>query len=305
MKVLLTGAGGQLAQDIVATWTGHEITALARPALDITSAAAVDSAVDSLVPDCIVNTAAFNLVDQAEDRHEDAYRTNVFAVAHLARAAQRHGAILVQFSTDYVFDGLKRTPYLETDPVGPLSVYAATRVAGEWMAEHYCRRALVIRTCGLYGTAGLATRAGNFVETMLRLAAAGKPLRVVSDQFVAPTSTLELAEKCLELVSVVKSVDISSKVSNLTFGGVYHITNTGQCSWFEFAQHIFREFGVKADLAPIPAAEYNARARRPDYSVLDNRRLREAGIADLSPWQDAFARYAEARRRAVNTQVSK
>ncbi len=310
MKVLLTGAGGQLAQDILATWTGHEITPLARAALDITSAAAVDAAVDSIHPDCIVNTAAFSLVDQCEDRYEEAFRANVFAVAHLARAAQRHGAILVQFSTDYVFDGLKRTPYVETDAARPLSAYGASRLSGEWMASHFCQRALVIRTCGLYGIGGQFTRTGNFVESMLRLAAAGKPLRVIGDQIVTPTSTWELAQKCLELVSTyqsdnfVKNGCLKSNCLEVESGfssKIFHLTNTGECSWFDFARQIFREFGVSADLAPTSAAAYNSPARRPAYSVLDNFRLRQAGIADFRPWQEALARYAHARRKGNAT----
>lgn len=283
MKVLLTGAGGQLAQDIVATWNQHQVTALARAALDITSAASVDAAVDSLRPDCIVNTAAFHLVDRCEDCYEEAFRANVLGVGHLARAAQLQGAILVQFSTDYVFDGLKRSPYLETDEPHPLSVYAESRLAGEWIASHYCERSLIVRTCGLYGLGGQSTRAGNFVETMLRVAATGKPLRVVDDQIVAPTSTLELAEKTLELVSSAAA-------------GLYHMTNTGECSWYQFAAEIFRLFGVSADLKPIHSADYNAKAKRPAYSVLDNCRLRQTGISDFNSWPEALARYAHTRR---------
>jgi dTDP-4-dehydrorhamnose reductase len=286
MKILLTGAGGQLAQDILATWTRHDITALPHSALDITSAAAVDAAADSLRPGCIVNTAAFHLVDQCEDRHEDAFRVNVVGVGHLARAAQRHGAILMQFSTDYVFDGHQRTPYVETDEAHPLSVYAASRLAGEWMAAHFCERALVVRTCGLYGLGGRTTRTGNFVETMLRVAAAGKPLRVVNDQVATPTWTRELAQKAGELLAADAPC------------GLYHLTNRGACSWYEFAAEIFRLFGVPADLRPISSAEYHAKARRPAYSVLDNFRLRQAGLADFSPWQEALAQYARMRRAA-------
>lgn len=288
MKVLLTGAGGQLAQDILATWTRHQVTALPRAALDVTSADAVDAAVDSLRPDCIVNTAAFHLVDLCEDRYDDAFRANVTGVGHLARAAQRHGAILVQFSTDYVFDGRRRSPYLETDEPRPLSVYAESRLAGEWVASHYCERALIVRTCGLYGLGGQSTRAGNFVETMLRLAAAGKPLRVVDDQITTPTATLELAEKVLELFSGAPY-------------GLYHVTNTDECSWYQFASEIFRVFGVSADLKPISSAEFKAKAQRPAYSVLDNCRLRQNGISDLRAWPEALARYAQARRKRTGT----
>lgn len=187
MKVLVTGAHGQLAQDIRATWTQHEIVALPRTApqqaqspspgipaaLDIDDPEQVDRAVAGLRPDCIINTAAFHRVDDCEDRYSEAFRTNVVAVASLARAAERQGAIFVQFSTDYVFDGRKRSPYREADPAYPLSAYGQSRLAGEWMARHYCERSYVVRTCGLYGIGGTTSRTGNFVETMLRVADAG------------------------------------------------------------------------------------------------------------------------------------
>jgi dTDP-4-dehydrorhamnose reductase len=291
MKVLLTGANGQLAQDIRANWTRHEIVALPRTALDITSTSQIDEVIAQVSPDCIVNTAAFHLVDACEDQIDEAFRTNVVGVGCLARAAERQRAILVQFSTDYVFDGAKRCPYLEIDGASPISTYGQSRLAGEWMARHYCERSYVVRTCGLYGLGGASTHAGNFVETMLRLTGAGKALRVVDDQIVTPTSTLDLARKLEELVTAAAPF------------GTYHMTNTGQCSWYEFAREIFRLFGVSANLSPVSSVEYNARARRPAYSVLDNERLRQAGIAEFSPWQDALAEYAMARRARQATRV--
>jgi len=284
MKVLLTAANGQLAQDIRDCWTAHQVFAFRRDELDITCATRVDEAIQQLRPDAIVNPAAFHFVDQCEDRWDEAFRVNVTAVANLAQAAQKAGAILVQFSTDYVFDGAKRLPYLESDPTGPLSTYAESRLAGEWMARHYCERCYVIRTCGLYGTGGATTRAGNFVETMLRLAQAGKSIRVVCDQIVTPTSTRELALKLAEIIPAAPF-------------GIYHMTNTGVCSWYEFAEEVFRRFSLSPELSSITSREYGARARRPAYSVLENAQLRAAGVDDFSPWQEALAEYVARREK--------
>jgi dTDP-4-dehydrorhamnose reductase len=285
MKVLLTGAHGQLAQDISRCWTAHEILGFSRESLDIGDLERVNEVVQQVRPDLIVNTASFHFVDQCEERFADAFHINVTAVANLARVAEQTGAIFVQFSTDYVFDGTKRSPYVESDPTGPLSTYAESRVAGEWVTQHYCKRSYVIRTCGLYGLGASSTRSGNFVETMLRAAKAGKPLRVVDDQIVTPTSTLELAQKLLQLVPAAPY-------------GIYHMSNVGECSWYEFAREIFRLAGLSPLLSPVTAAEYNAPARRPAYSVLDNARLRDAGISEFRPWQLALAEYLRLRGSA-------
>jgi dTDP-4-dehydrorhamnose reductase len=283
MKVLLIGAAGQLAQDIQQCWTTHEVVALPHERLEICDPTAVQGAAEQVRPDCIVNPAAFHRVDLCEDQVARTFEVNVTGVANVARAAQRVGATLVQFSTDYVFDGAKGEPYVESDEARPLSTYAMSRLAGEWVARHYCEKAYVVRTCGLYGLAGSSSKGGNFVETMLKLARAGKTIRVVSDQIVTPTYTRELARKLGELVGTAPF-------------GLYHMTNTGECSWYEFAREVFRLFGVEADLSPTTSAAFGAKARRPLYSVLDNRALRAAGIAEFRPWQEALGEYARARK---------
>jgi dTDP-4-dehydrorhamnose reductase len=284
MKILLIGATGQLGQDILRCWSGDEIVPVTHETLDIADGGRVDALVGSTRPDCIINTAAFHRVDACEDEVQRTFEVNVCGVVNLARAAERAGAILVQFSTDYVFDGAKNQPYVETDHANPLSTYAMSRLAGEWVARHYCSRCFIVRTCGLYGLAGRTTKLGNFVETMLKMAAAGKAIRVVSDQIVTPTSTLDLAEKLALLVK-----------KGAPFG-LYHMTNTGQCSWYQFAAEIFRLFGLPADLSPSTSAAFGAKARRPGYSVLDNLAVRNAGIPEFRSWQDALADYARVRQ---------
>ncbi|MFB3915545.1 MAG: dTDP-4-dehydrorhamnose reductase [Terriglobales bacterium] len=290
MKVLLIGASGQLGQDILRLWTKHEIVPVTHEALDICDAARVEAMVEETRPECVINTAAFHLVDLCEDQAHRAFEVNVGGVCNVARSAEKAGAVLVQFSTDYVFDGKKASPYVESDRAEPLSTYAMSRLAGEWIARHYCSRYFVVRTCGLYGLAGSKSKTGNFVETMLKLAHAGKPIRVVGDQIVTPTSTADLAAKLGELVT------------RAPFG-LYHMTNTGQCSWYEFAAEIFRLFDLKADLSQTTTAAFGAKARRPPYSVLDNKAMRAAGIPEFRRWQEALADYGRARQSAAVSQA--
>ncbi|MBI4466876.1 MAG: dTDP-4-dehydrorhamnose reductase [Acidobacteria bacterium] len=285
MRVLLTGAGGQLAADLQSCLRSDDLIPLPHAELDITNPAAVRAQMARHRPDCIINGAAYNRVDDAEDHPDEAFAVNAVGVELLARAAAAAGAVLVHFSTDYVFDGTKRTPYVETDAPNPQSVYALSKRAGEIFVEQHCREYFLIRTCGLYGQAGNRSKGGNFVERMLRLAQEGKPLRVVNDQVLAPTSTRDLAEKLAPLIRTDRY-------------GLYHMTNTGECSWYEFAREAFGLAGLSADLRPVSSAEFGARARRPPYSVLDNAAYRAAGFPDFRPWQDALADYLKQRQQA-------
>jgi dTDP-4-dehydrorhamnose reductase len=290
MKVLLIGARGQLAQDILRVAKEQpapakdEIIPLAHEQVELRNEPQVAEAVQQAKPDCIINTAAFHLVDLCEDQPENAFAVNEQGVLNLARATQKQGALLVQFSTDYVFDGMKRSPYVESDEPRPQSVYAKSRLAGEQAVRNTCERYLLVRTCGLYGAAGSSSKAGNFVETMLRLGRAGRQLKVVKDQFCTPTATWDLAQRLLPLI-------------RSGAHGLFHLTNTGECSWFEFAQEIFRLAEIKANLSACSSEEYAAKAKRPAYSVLDNRAFRKAGFEDLQSWQEALARYIAGRPR--------
>lgn len=282
MRILLTGAKGQLATDLARYLAGDEVIGRSHEELEISDAAGVEAAVEQARPDIIINTAAFNRVDDCEEEPEKAFAVNLVGVYNLARAAARRGALLVHFSTDYVFDGAKRTPYVETDPPRPLSLYGMSKLAGEWVVQQYCKNYLLVRTCGLYGLAGSRSKGGNFVERILGLAATGRSIRVVNDQVLTPTSTRDLAEK---LVPLIRSGQ----------RGLFHMTNTGQCSWYEFAREIFRLAGVAADLGPTTSEAFGAKARRPPYSVLGNQGLRAAGFTDFRPWQDALADYLRER----------
>lgn len=282
MRILLFGANGQLAGDLKKTLVAEEVIGLSHAELDITDSAAVEAAAEKHKPDCLLNTAAFHRVDDCEDQVAKSLAVNALAVHNLTLVANQVGAVLVHFSTDYVFEGTQRKPYVEADVPNPQSVYALSKLAGELIIRRYAERYFLIRTCGLYGHAGSSGKGGNFVETMLRLAREQKPIRVVNDQVLTPTRTKDLAEKLVPLLHTEKY-------------GLYHMTNTGECSWFEFAQEIFQLAGLSPDLQPTTSAAFGAKAVRPPYSVLDNRAYRQIGFADFRPWQEALADYLMGR----------
>ena len=199
--------------------------------------------VERVRPDAVINCAAYNFVDRAEDEADAAFAVNVRGVRELAEVCRDLGCVLVHFSTDYVFglDASRRTPYAAADAPGPLSLYGLSKLAGEYVVRALCPRHFVVRTCGLYGLSGTGGKGGNFVETMLRLAAQGKPLRVVADQVCTPTYTVDLAEAVVALLETEAY-------------GLHHLTSGGQCSWYDFARTIFELEGVRVDLTAISSA---------------------------------------------------
>ncbi|MCC6382465.1 MAG: dTDP-4-dehydrorhamnose reductase [Dehalococcoidia bacterium] len=275
MRVLVLGANGQLGSDVVRLWRDpdlHVVTATHAEA-DVTDAAALRALVERARPDVVLNTTAFHNLPVVEDDPETALRVNAVGGWQAARAAAAVGAAFVQLSTDYVFDGEKRTPYLEDDPRRALNVYAATKIAAEDLVRVAHPRAAVVRVAGLFGLAGSAGKGGNFVETMLRLAAEGRPVRVVDDQVTAPTNTAEVAEALLPLVRA-------------GMHGVYHLAPSDSCSWYTFAAAIFALTGRPADLQPVTTARFGAPVRRPAYSVLGTTRA-----PALRPWRAGLERY--------------
>lgn len=286
MQIVLTGAGGQLAADLAQVFEsrGHRIATFSREDLDIADEGAVRSTLDAVGPDLVLNPAAYNRVDAAEREIARAFSVNAYAPRLLARYCDERGITLVHYSTDYVVDGLKRTPYTEDDVACPISAYATSKLAGEHFVRAVSRRHYVVRVCGLFGPAGRRTRHGNFVETMLRAAGRGQPLHVVCDQVVAPTSTVDVAAATLALID-----------SGAPYG-LYHCTASGETSWHDFARAIFELAGVAADLRPVTAVDLGAAARRPAYSILANSRLEALGIPRPCYWRDALAAYLVARR---------
>lgn len=281
MRIAVIGAFGQLGSDLVPL-LGERAVCLGHAEIEITQEASVGASLDRLQPSHVINCAAYNLVDRAEDEPDMAFQVNALGPRNLARWCAVHNAMLMHISTDYVF-GLECAgrPSLETDRVVPVSAYGTSKLAGEYFVQSHCPRHAIVRTCGLYGHRA-ARGKGNFVETMLRLGRERPELRVVADQRCTPTSTADLAQALVSLIDAGAT-------------GLFHATNAGDCSWFEFASEIFRRTHLPAKAIPIPAADYKLKARRPDYSVLDTTKLAQAIGGPMPTWQDALARYLDSR----------
>jgi dTDP-4-dehydrorhamnose reductase len=290
MDAVVLGAAGQLGRALVPALEGmsRPVAALTRRDLDICDVDAVRTTLAELRPHWVLNTAAYNAVDACEDAPADAFRVNAFAVRELARCCQALGATLVHFSTDFVFGGPRQRPCEERDLPQPESVYATSKLAGEYFARAGCEHHLVVRTCGLYGPGGSA----SFVDKMLALAAENRAIRVVADQIVTPTSAHDLAAAVVALLAYERGAGPG-------YYGLYHITNSGHCSWYDFAAAIFAEAGVRANLAPTSSADYPSPARRPAYSVLAPTRLRRLGIPPLRPWRAALREHLAERASAA------
>jgi dTDP-4-dehydrorhamnose reductase len=283
MKVLLFGANGQLGSDLVRVLhaAGDTVVPVTHAQVDICSEDRVSNVVAESKPDVVINTTAYHRVEECETKSALAFQVNATAPMNLAQICNRAGAVLVHFSTDYVFDGQSNVPYRETDLPSPLSAYGASKVAGEYLVAAHTKRCFVIRTCGLYGIAGSSGKGGNFVETMLKKASAGEPIRVVDDQILTPTYTLDLAH-------AVRSLILTESF------GLYHLSSEGQCSWYEFTRHIFEHAGLAANLSPVKTAEFYSAVKRPAYSVLSKAKFRALGLS-IPSWNDALPRYLEQR----------
>jgi len=282
-RVMITGALGQLGLALnqlfvelgsIELYLTDTVEALGGSvkALDITDEVAVITYITDIKPEVIINCAALTAVDLCESEQDKAYRINALGPKYLAMAADKINAKFVHISTDYVFDGQATSPYSEENIVNPMSVYGKTKLAGEQFVTTNCKKSFVIRTAWLYGDGK------NFVKTMLRLSENGKPIRVVSDQFGTPTSALELARVILFLM----------ETDNY---GIYHATCEGSANWYEFAVAIFKEAGKEAIVEPILTSEYPTPAKRPMYSILDNKALREQHGYYMMDWKDAFHEY--------------
>lgn len=279
MRVLILGANGQLGSDLVRLWRGPALDVIpaTRAHADVTDATAVAELVARARPDAVVNTTAFHNLPLCEEDPDTAFRVNVTGGRNVALAAARAGALVVQVSTDYVFDGEKETPYLEEDCRRALNVYGAAKIATEDVVRQAHANALIVRLSGLYGLAGSAGKGGNFVETMLRMAREDRPIRVVSDQVTAPTNTAEVAEALLPLV-----------VARAT--GIVHLAAAGATSWYDFARAIFALAGLEPDLAPVSSDEFGGPVQRPRYSVLGTTRA-----SALPHWRVGLSRYIKER----------
>jgi len=277
MKVLVTGAGGMLGRDVVlaAGNAGHDVVGFGHTELDVTDPGALAAKFELERPDVVVNCAAWTDVDGAEEAEEAAMAVNGAAAGHVAAAAAKVGASVVYVSSDYVFDGAKGAPYVETDQTAPLSAYGRTKLAGEEATAAANKRHFVVRSSWLYGTGG-----SNFVETMLRLASTQNEVLVVRDQVGSPTYTWHLAFGIVRLIEGVEH-------------GIHHMGAGGSCSWYDFAREIFDQAKVECLVLSATTEMLGRPAPRPAYSVLQSQR--EHAI-ELPDWHDGLAAYLTQRK---------
>ena len=275
-RILVTGANGQLGRDAVELLADrYEVVAATRAELDVTSWPRVRAMAEQTEPAVILHAAAYTHVDAAESNPASAYRINALGTKNVARAAREFGARLVYISTDYVFDGESERPYKEFDPVRPLNVYGHSKLIGESYAAALCPDGLVLRTSWLYGAGG-----ENFVSTIIRLAASEPELKIVDDQEGTPTWTKEL----------VRQIDLLLERDAC---GLYHVTGSGACTWYEFAREILRLHGVETPVVPVPTSAFERPAKRPRYSVLENYNLALENSNVMKDWRAALAEHLD------------
>jgi dTDP-4-dehydrorhamnose reductase len=268
-KILLSGSGGQLGLELAGRLPerGHEVVALYRAELDVADFEAVQRALEEHAPDLVVNAAAYTNVDGCEKETDLAYRVNALGPRNLAQLCRERGSDLLHVSTNYVFDGESERPYEPFDPPNPISTYGRTKLAGEEYVRQLTNRWYVVRSAGVYG------RGHNFVRTMLRVAADRDVLKVKEDEFISPTYALDLAEGIIQVIEA-------------GHYGLYHLTNSGSCSWYEFAKEIFDLAGVEVEVVPVPGSEYPLPAARPANGLLS-----ALGSPELRHWREALEDY--------------
>lgn len=272
MRILITGAKGQLGLTLADVLSKHDLILTDREELDITSPSAVNKFVSEIKPNVIINAAAYTAVDQAETEKEIAYKINVAGAKNLASMAKKIGAIIIHISTDFVFDGKRKTPYTENDQPKPLSVYGQTKYDGEKAVEEIGGKYYIFRTAWLYSPYGK-----NFVKTMIRLGQEKDELKVVADQIGCPTYSYDLAKAIKNIIERKPAPPY----------GLYHFAGDGSCSWFEFAKEIIELSGGKAKVFETTAEEYGLPAARPAYSVLNCSKIKSLGIKTI-PWQESL-----------------
>jgi dTDP-4-dehydrorhamnose reductase len=283
MRVVVIGANGQLGGDVCEEFrlSNDMVLELNHSQVDISDFEALKSILGNITPDVVVNTAAMHNVEACELKPFQAFLVNGEGARNLAILSNELNFVLCHISTDYVFDGRRRAPYVETDMPLPLNVYGNTKLSGEFFIRSIARKHFVIRTSALYGRKPCRAKGGlNFVRLMLKLAREGKDIRVVDDERITPTYTRDLA----------RQIAILSKSS---YFGLYHATAQGSCSWYEFARVIFdiSRLGAKPSIAD--PSEFPAKVARPKYSVLENQNLKLANLDAMPHWEESLNRYME------------
>jgi dTDP-4-dehydrorhamnose reductase len=289
MRIAVIGANGQLGQDVVRAFAEQrdEVRALTHEDIELSSLESVAACLRAMQAEVVVNTAAMHNVESCEQQPGRAQEVNAVGARNLATATRDLGSILIHVSTDYVFDGAKGTPYVESDEARALNVYGRTKLEGERFVQDINPKHFVLRTAALYGNHPCRAKGGqNFVDLMLRLARERGRVRVVDNEFTSPTATADLARQIASL----RRSDAY---------GLYHATAEGSCSWYEFAREIFRVADVPVTLEAASPNEFPAKVPRPAYSVLENRELKSQNLNFFRPWQDGLQAYLSEKQLAV------
>lgn len=278
MKVLVTGVKGQLGFDVVKELEKRNMEAVGVDIeeMDITDGESVNSVIRDAAPDAVIHCAAYTAVDAAEDNEELCRKVNAEGTQNIANVCKALDIKMIYISTDYVFNGQGERPWEPEDERGPLSVYGQTKYEGELAVQNTLDKYFIVRIAWVFGVNGK-----NFVKTMLRLSETHKKITVVNDQYGSPTYTYDLARLLVDMILTEKY-------------GVYHATNEGICTWYEFACEIFKQAGVEMEVTPVTSAEYPAKAKRPENSRMSKEKLSDNGFERLPSWQDALKRYLEA-----------
>jgi dTDP-4-dehydrorhamnose reductase len=279
LKIAIIGSNGQLGSELCEQLEEkHQVIGLTHADIDIIKIDQVKTVLTEINPEVIINTAAYHNLPECEKNPDISFQVNAIGALNLAKTATDIGSVLVQFSTDYVFDGEKREPYLEKDLTNPLNIYAMTKLNGEILIKNYCPRFFIIRTSGLYGKTVCRAKGSNFITTMEKAAIQRDVVKVVNDEILTPTPVFEIAQNTARLIE--------------TEGfGLYHMTCEGQCSWFEFAGVIFKELKLKTPLISCTSDEFPSEIKRPSYSVLENHKLKSVNLNHMTHWKDALIKY--------------
>ncbi len=288
MKILLFGAGGQLGMDIQRVFNPHhDVIAVDQSDCDIRNFADVEKLLMRHKPDAVINSAGMTDVPACETQDQDAFAVNALGAKNIAKACFSVRSKLLHISTDYVFDGQKKSPYIETDIPNPVNTYGISKLTGEFYIKAYHDQYWIVRSSGLYGIHPCLGKKSNFVETMLKLSREKSELNVVDDEILTPTFTLDLARQLEVLMSTNRY-------------GVYHITNNGSCSWHTFATKIFELSGINIPVHKTSAAAFASPVKRPPYSVLENHALKILGLDRMKSWDEALAEYFIDRKNINN-----
>ncbi len=279
MKVAVIGANGQLGSEISEHLESkHEVVRLTHSDIEIADIDDVSKVFGVIKPDVVINTAAYHNLPDCENNPEKSFQVNSVGAMNLAKVAADSDYKLVHYSTDYVFDGEKRKPYIEKDHPKPLNVYGMTKLNGEMLIKNYCYKYFTIRVSGIYGKTVCRAKGKNFITTMQKAASERDVVKVVDDEILSPTSVYEIAKNTESLIR--------------TEGyGLYHMTCRGSCSWFEFAGVIFKQLGLKTPLISCQSTEFPMEIKRPSYSVLENHKLNSVNINQMAHWKDALISY--------------